>query len=74
MLTAKAAVGLTVADMERVELGVHTINRSTHEPLELMVTADGAEKIDYLAAIYNINPVGSTPLRRGLDDVGRYFE
>ncbi len=74
MLTAKAAVGLTVADMDRVELGVHTINRSTHEPLELMVNADGAEKIDYLAAIYNINPVGSTPLRRGLNDVGQYFE
>ena len=74
MLTAKAAVGLTVADMDRVELGVHTINRSTHEPLELMVTADGAEKIDYLAAIYNIDPVGSTPLRRGFNDVGQYFE
>ncbi len=74
MLTAKAAVGLTVAEMDRVELGVHTINRSTHEPLELMVNADGAEKIDYLSAIYDIDPVGSTPLRRGLNDVGQYFE
>ncbi len=74
MLTAKAAVGLTVADMDRVELGVHTINRSTHEPLELMVNADGAEKIDYLTAIYDIDAVGGTPLRRGLNDVGQYFE
>lgn len=74
MLTAKAAVGLTVADMERVELGVHTINRTFHEPLELMVTAEGAEKIEYLKTIYNINPDGSTWLRRGLDDVGRYFD
>ena len=67
MLTAKAAVGLTVADMDRVELGVHTINRSTHEPLQLMVTADGAEKIAYLAAIYNTNPTGNTPLQKRIE-------
>ncbi len=60
--------------MDRVELGLHTINRSAHEPLELMVTEDGAEKIDYLTAIYNVNPTGSTPLRRGLNDVGQYLE
>ena len=67
MLTAKAAVGLTVADMDRVELGVHTINRSAHEPLQLMVNADGAEKIDYLAAIYDIDAVGSTPSAQGIE-------
>lgn len=74
MLTAKAAVGLTVADMERVELGIHTINRSVSKPLELMENAYSAEKIDYLKTIYDIDSSGSTYLRRGLDEVGRYFQ
>ncbi len=74
ILTAKAAVGLTVYDMERVELGVHTINRSYHEPLEYIAEADSVEMVTYLETIYDISPVGSTPLRRGLHEVGKYFE
>ncbi|MCP4338729.1 MAG: hypothetical protein GY799_07520, partial [Desulfobulbaceae bacterium] len=74
MLTAKAAVGLTVFDMERVELGVHTINRTYHEPLAYIADGDSGEMVTYLQTIYDINPSGSTPLRRGLHEVGKYFE
>lgn len=74
MLTAKAAVGLTVADMKDVELGIHTINRSVSKPLVLMATADSTDKLDYLRAIYNIRPTGSTYLRQGLNEVGKYFQ
>ena len=74
ILTAKAAVGLTVYDMERVELGVHTINRSYHEPLNYIPEVDSTEIVTYLSTIYDINPVGSTPLRRGLYEVGKYFD
>jgi len=74
ILTAKAAVGLTVADMKEVELGIHTINRTYSKPLVLMSTADGTKKVTYLTTIYNIRPDGSTPLRRGLYEVGKYFE
>ena len=74
MLTAKAAVGLTVADMKDLELGVHTLNRSVSKPLVLMETAESAEKLAYLSTIYNIRPTGSTYLRRGLYEAGKYFE
>lgn len=74
ILTAKAAVGLTVYDMKKVELGVHTINRSYHEPLNYIADVDSNEIVTYLATIYDINPVGSTPLRRGLHEVGKYFD
>ena len=74
MLTAKAAVGLTVADMKDVELGIHTINQSLSKPLVLMSTADGSDKLTYLTNIYNIRPTGSTYLRRGLYEAGKYFQ
>jgi type IV pilus assembly protein PilY1 len=74
ILTAKAAVGLTVYDMERVELGVHTINRTYHEPLAYIADGNSVEMVTYLQTIYDINPSGSTPLRRGLHEVGKYFE
>ena len=74
ILTAKAAVGLTVYDMNRVELGVHTINHTYHQPLVLMMGEHSPEMISYLSTIYNINAVGGTPLRRGLYEVGKYFE
>lgn len=74
MLTTKAAIGLTVEGMKGVELGLHTINRSVSEPLVEMTTADSAEKVAFLSTIYNIRASGSTPLRRGLYEVGKYFE
>ncbi len=74
ILTAKAAVGLTVADMKQLELGIYTINRTYHEPLVYMAEAESAEKLSYLRTLYNIRPAGSTFLRRGLDEVGRYFQ
>lgn len=74
MLTTKAAIGLTVAHMQGVELGIHTINRSFSSPLVLMETAEGPDKLQFLNDIYNIRASGGTPLRRGLWEVGKYFE
>ena len=74
ILTTKAAIGLSVADMKGVELGVHTINYSASKPLVLMETADSAAKTTYLATIYNLRASGSTPLRRGLYEVGKYYQ
>jgi type IV pilus assembly protein PilY1 len=74
ILTAKAAVGLTVEDMKGVALGIHTLNYSLSKPLVLMQVADSAEKLTYLKNIYSIRPDGSTYLRRALFEVGKYFE
>lgn len=74
ILTTKAAIGLSVEGMKGVELGLHTINRSASKPLALMETADGAAKISYLSTVYNLRASGSTPLRRGLYEVGRYYQ
>ena len=74
ILTAKAAVGLTVEDMKGVELGIHTLNYSLSKPLVLMQTADSTEKLTYLKNIYSIRPTGSTYLRRALYEVGKYFQ
>ena len=74
MLTAKAGVGLTVEDMWQLKLGLHTINRTYSLPLVYMDESLDAGKLSFLTTLYNIRPVGSTYLRRGLDDVGRYFQ
>jgi len=74
ILTTKAAIGLSVVDMKGVELGVHTINHSVSKPLVLMETADSTAKTTYLATIYNLRASGGTPLRRGLYEVGKYYQ
>lgn len=74
ILTTKAAIGLSVEGMKGVELGLHTINRSSSKPLALMETADGAAKVSYLSTVYDLRALGSTPLRRGLYEVGRYYQ
>lgn len=74
ILTTKAAMGLSIEGMKGVELGLHTINRSSSRPLALMETADGAAKISYLSTVYDLRASGSTPLRRGLYEVGKYYE
>ncbi|NLX20030.1 MAG: hypothetical protein GXY53_12240, partial [Desulfobulbus sp.] len=74
ILTTKAAIGLSVEGMKGVELGLHTINRSSSAPLALIENADGAAKNTYLSIIYNLRAEGSTPLRRGLWEVGKYFQ
>jgi type IV pilus assembly protein PilY1 len=73
ILTSKAAVGLTVYDMERVSLGVYAINRSVSDPLKYMEIANSTDKTNYLRTIYQTPPTGNTPLRRALGEVGQYF-
>jgi len=74
MLTAKAAVGLTVDDMDQMEMGIHTINHTLSLPLKYMPKDICAEKDAFLRALYDIDASGYTPLRRGLYEVGKYFE
>ncbi|MCP3892118.1 MAG: hypothetical protein GY702_25090 [Desulfobulbaceae bacterium] len=74
MQTAKAAVGLTVVDMENVEIGIHTINRSTvFRPVKVN-NSTSTEMLQFLSSLYDIDPSGSTPLRRGLNEVGYYYD
>lgn len=74
ILTAKSGVGQTVVDMWDLKLGLHTINRTYTEPLVYMDEDLDTGKLNLLQTLYNIRPAGSTYLRRGLDDVGRYFQ
>ena len=73
ILTSKAAVGLTTYDMERVSLGIYSIHQRVHEPLVYMELADGPKKLAYLKSVYGDPASDGTPLRRALNEVGRYF-
>ncbi|MBW2252391.1 MAG: hypothetical protein JRF60_17665, partial [Deltaproteobacteria bacterium] len=77
-LTAKAAVGRVIDDMSGVNIGIHAINHDVVQGV-LPVKADvGGTIIDdsdtLLSLLYTINSSGYTPLRRGLEAIGRYFD
>ena len=74
MLTAKSAIGLTVYDMVNVELGLHGINHDVSEPLRLIDQPDSDVMMRYLEHVYDTDPVGNTPLREGLWEVGKYYD
>jgi type IV pilus assembly protein PilY1 len=74
--TAKAALGVVVANAENLRVGYAKLNNETNIlPVESMNTSErtGA-KAALLDAIYATNSFGGTPLRRSLRDAGRYFE
>ncbi len=52
-------------------VGLMEINSAN--PLLPVGTFEGQHRIDWYEELYNINPSGSTPLRRSLSDAGRYF-
>jgi len=72
-LTAISALGKVVVGVEGMEVGLHAINKGNSINLVAPRSVD-----DYLPAIlddlYDIAAYGGTPLRRGLEDVGDYFD
>lgn len=75
MLTAKAALGHTVADMKDVSLGIMGINKTKPNiPLTYIKDVEGTKKKELLRTIYNYRSKGSTPLREGLYTIGKYFQ
>ncbi|MFX0116628.1 MAG: pilus assembly protein [Candidatus Hodarchaeota archaeon] len=82
-LTAKAAVGEVVDGIKGVAVGYFSINhRLIQSVLKVRVSEEDALGndiyIDNTAALlhqlYGLDSSGSTPLRRALRDVGRYFD
>ena len=76
-LTAKAAIGQVIDQMEEVKIGMAVINaRSSRnhpvEPVKLNAVGDNTDTL--LNWLYEIDSSGGTPLRRGLQDVGQYFD
>ncbi|MCH5373571.1 MAG: hypothetical protein JJ992_06310, partial [Planctomycetes bacterium] len=73
-LTAKAAVGKVIFDMQGVKIGFKAINGSVNETVKAIKIPGETDYTDYmLNQLYGINSSGSTSLRAALLNVGRYF-
>jgi Tfp pilus tip-associated adhesin PilY1 len=76
-LTAKSAIGQVIDRMEESQIGMAVLNnRGTHNHTVLPVKSNalGDQSAQLLTWLYAINSNGGTPLRRGLQDVGQYFD
>ena len=84
-LTAKAAIGEVIDDLNGVQVGIHYMNnRGDSTPaLKVRVTevdaTTGAElfvnnSMQLNALLYDYSSSGGTPFRRALDEVGHYFD
>jgi Tfp pilus tip-associated adhesin PilY1 len=79
-LTAKAALGQVIHNIEEVKIGLAVLNgRSSYnvgvEPIKLDASDPTKDKTnEMLVNLYKIDSSGGTPLRRGLQDVGQYFD
>lgn len=73
-LTATAAVSNVISQMAGVQIGISTINNTINQPV-LQIKVGGVDQTDTLLNIlYSmVLPASGTPLRTGLQDVGRYF-
>jgi Tfp pilus tip-associated adhesin PilY1 len=74
-LTAAAAISRTIDQMQGVYVGLNTINHRIQQPA-LGVKAGGVdETTTLLNLLYNLTiKSNGTPLRRGLRDIGRYYD
>lgn len=73
-LVAKAALGTVITNSEGLLMGIHSINLSITETVQ-PIHADGSDETAYiLDKLYRVRADGSTPLRRGLEDVGQYLD
>ena len=74
-LTAVAAVARVIAGAQGMQIGLYGINGSVNEPVR-KIDVDGVDEtdslLDELFSNYHASLVG-TPLRAGLQSVGRYF-
>jgi len=76
-LTAKAAIGQVVHQIEEVKIGQAVLNNrgSYNHPVQpVKVNGEGDQTNQVLWQLYEINSNGGTPLRMGLQDVGQYFD
>jgi len=78
-LAAKAAVGRVLSDLSGISVGFYSINTNlVQNALPVRVTGrDGTvsdKSPDLLSRLYRMKSQGSTPLREGLDAVGRYYQ
>lgn len=78
-LTAKAAMARTITELSDIYLGFYSINKNLiQNALPVRMTQnDGniADRTsDLLSRLYGLKSKGGTPLREGLDAVGKYFE
>ncbi|MDJ0885879.1 MAG: PilC/PilY family type IV pilus protein [Desulfobacterales bacterium] len=80
-LTAKAAVSQVIHQIEEVKLGMAVLNQrsnSSYRKGVLPVKLDGSPPEDkteeLLLDLFKLDSNGGTPLRRGLQDIGQYFD
>jgi type IV pilus assembly protein PilY1 len=78
-LTAKAAVARTITGISGMNIGFYSINKNLiQKALPVRVTdkegniKDSATEL--LTRLYNLKSRGSTPLREGLNAVGKYYQ
>ena len=71
---AKAAVGTVIASMEGVKAGLYTIHGEEAQTV-VPIKCEGEDQTDYLLGVlYDFGGESGTPLRGGLQGVGRYFD
>jgi len=77
-LTAKAAVGKVIDDMDGVQIGILTIHDRIQQTVLPVKVGEGGTILDdsdtLLGLLYGLDSDGQTPLRRGLENIGRYFD
>jgi type IV pilus assembly protein PilY1 len=75
---AKSAIARVINDLQGVRVGILSINGNILVPLKpLGVWKSGVyydQRDDLLAELYAYDSDGGTPLREGLNDVGRYYK
>jgi hypothetical protein len=76
-LTAKAAIGQVIDEIDDVKIGFAVLNArdSRNHPVQVVKKNHPSDQSEQLLRwLYEIQSSGGTPLRRGLQDVGQYFD
>ncbi len=75
-LTAKAAISQVVEEIDKAKVGMAVLNnRSDYNHPVVSIDLDGVDQTaQFLDWLYEIDSYSGTPLRRGLQDVGQYFD
>jgi len=74
-LTAMAAVARVIDQVDGVQIGIKSIHNRLHQPV-LKINVDGVNERDTLLTVLydGYTSSGGTPLRRGLQSVGQYYD
>jgi len=80
MQTSKAAIGNAISTLEGIKVGLLTINNNKNvmTPVLPIKCKNGSEPLNdetdkFLNILYKAMASGGTPLRRGLENAGKYF-